>query len=287
MNKYKNIDLHMHSTYSDGTDTPATLVENANIIGLDLMSLTDHDTIKGCQNLLALPNHPDFVTGIEFSCKSNGQKCHLLGYGFDINDSGIKAITDATYKARVDKVACTFDYLKDNFNIVIPEADMNEALSSNSPSHSHVAQLMIKNGFASDTVEAFRIIDGYQGKGSYVTPEEAIEVILGAGGVPVLAHGVFEDGGGNLDFNEMQSRVRKLKDAGLMGLECYYSTFEQKHHDIMLALATEFNLLVTAGSDYHGTNKTVPFAHTGKFPVKPEIMEPFYDVITDKVISAV
>lgn len=285
MNKYKNIDLHMHSTYSDGTDTPATLVENANKIGLDLMSLTDHDTIKGCQNLLSLANHPDFVTGIEFSCKSNGQKCHLLGYGFDINDSGIKAITDATYKARVDKVACTFDYLKDNFNIVIPEADMNEALSSNSPSHSHVAQLMIKNGFAADTVEAFKIIEGYKGKGSYVTPEEAIEVILGAGGIPVLAHGVFEDGGGNLSYAQMREKIARLTDAGLMGLECYYSTFEQKHHDIMLTLATEFNLLVTAGSDYHGTNKTVPFGYIGKFAVDGKVMATFYEAIADKIIS--
>ena len=285
MKRYLKPDLHMHSTFSDGTDSPKRIVELADEYGLDIISLTDHDTIKGNVELISMEKHPDFITGIEFSCKSDLGKCHILGFGYDINDNGIKAITEATYKARVDKVFNTFEYLKDKHNIIIPEADRKEALDSNSPSHSHVAQLMIKNGFASDTVEAFDIIHGYKGKGSYVTPEEAIEVILSAGGIPVLAHGVFEDGGGNLNYVEMKDRIRTYKEAGLMGVECYYSTFEVSHHDIMMMLASEFNLLVTAGSDYHGTNKTVPFADTGKFSVSKEVMTPFYEVISDRIIT--
>ena len=285
MKQYKNPDLHMHSIFSDGTDSPDVLVSCVKELGIDIFALTDHDTIKGCQRILELNDHPDFITGIEFSCREDDGKSHILGFGYDINDSGIQNISKKLHQDRVDKVVQTLDFLEKEFNIILPDNEKDEAINSNSPSHSHIAQLMIKNGYAENTDKAFDIIHEFKGKNSYTTPETAIGVILNAGGIPVLAHGVLEDGGGNLTYEQMHTRVQRFKSYGLMGLECFYSTFDDDKHNIMLSIAKSENLLVTAGSDYHGTNKKVLLGGVGINKPTFEVMAPFYESISNRIIS--
>ena len=124
--------------------------------------------------------------------------------------------------------------------------------------------------------EGFKLMDGYHGSERKLRPEEGINAILEADGIPVLAHGLFEDGTGHLTNEEMDERVKRLKGMGLMGLECYYSRYTKEQSDFMLSLAEKYNLLVTAGSDYHGKNKTVHLGETGE--VDPKRMERFYKV---------
>lgn len=283
--QYLKPDLHMHSIFSDGTDSVDVIVEKA-IEELDIFSLTDHDTIKGCQLVLGM-KHPDFITGIEFSCKDkDGSKSHILGYGYDITNEDILKLTTDMHLARVDKVAHTIEFLKDKHGIIFSDEQITEMLNSNSPSHSHVAQCMIANGYVSNSEEAFVIIGEFKGKHSYITPEEAIKVILNAHGIPVLAHGFFEDGGGNLTSSELHTRVKRFKKFGLKGLECFYATYSEAQTESILEIAQEENLLVTAGSDYHGRAKPTPFGDVG--PVRPteEIMMPFFMAISDRIIRS-
>ncbi len=129
--------------------------------------------------------------------------------------------------------------------------------------------------------EGVEVFSGDRDTEPTLPPEDAISAILRSGGIPVLAHGILADGSGELTEEEIAARVERFRAAGLMGLECYYSAFTPRQREIMLALAEKFSLLVTAGSDYHGTNKTVHLGQTGG--PDPRRLRDFYDAIADRL----
>ena len=256
----------MHTTVSDGTDTPEEILANVKEAGIELFSVTDHDAVKAGPMIrdLLKEGDPLFLTGAEFSCKDEEGKYHILGYGFDPDSEAIRQLVDLGHGYRMDKVNARLDFLRDEFNFVFPQEELNELLSMDNPGKPHIGNLMVKMGYAPTKEIAIKeYINKVRFPNKYVRPEEAIEGILGGGGVPVLAHPSYGNGDDIIVGQEMDQRLRKLIDFGLEGVEVFYSGFTDKLRSEMLSFAEKYDLYITAGSDYHGSNKLVVLGDTG------------------------
>jgi len=261
---YNNPDLHMHSNCSDGSNSPAELLENVRKSGVDMFALTDHDTYGGCFEIekLLKPGDPKFIRGIEMSCQDDIRKYHVLGYCFDTKKDSINNAVNITHNARRDKALNRIKYLKDVHGMEFSNEDLEELLKNENPGRPHFVNLMMRYGYIKTKEEGFALVAGYVGEEAKLTPEIAVDSILSADGIPVLAHGIKGDGSKNFSADEIEGIVKRLKECGLMGLECFYSTYTPEQRDIMLDLANKYNLLVTAGSDYHGINKPIQIGQT-------------------------
>ena len=263
------LDLHMHSLVSDGTDTPAELLENVKAAGLELFSLTDHDAIQGCLELQGMiaPNDPLFIPGVEFSCKDEMGKYHILGYGYDPASPSIRGVVAQGHGLRMKKLQQRLDLLSSEYGFRFPEEERQTLFSLSNPGKPHIGNLMVKMGFAKTKEQAIKeYLNRLKVKAGHVRPEEAIRGILGAGGIPVLAHPSYGDGDQLILGDELDQRVVRLMDYGLQGLEGYYSGFTPVLRKQVLNLSEKYSLYVTAGSDYHGKNKMVTLADTGLDP---------------------
>ena len=260
------IDLHMHSTASDGTNTPSELLCRVKEAGLTVFSLTDHDAIRGCEAIRAIlsPNDPRFLFGVEFSCKDPLGKYHILGYGYDPDSPSIRAVVDLGHRYRMEKLDERLVFLDRKFGFVFSEEEQAMLHALPNPGKPHLANLMVRHGYAPDAKTAFtNWLSQCVSEDLYPRPEEAIEGVLGAGGIPVLAHPCYGDGDQLILGDALDARVRRLMDFGLKGLECYYSGFTEKLRAQVLSLADRYDLYSTAGSDYHGANKLIRLADTG------------------------
>lgn len=260
------IDLHMHSTVSDGTDTPEELLLRIREAGLELFSLTDHDAIKGCSVIRSVrkEHDPMLLSGVEFSCKDEEGKYHILGYGYDPDSDPIQCVVALGHSLRMKKVQARLDFLKTRFGFEFPQEEIDKLLALDNPGKPHIGNLMVKHGYAETKEIAIkRFIDQLRIRSDYVRPEQAIAGILGSGGIPVLAHPCYGSGDELILGEDLDRRIRRLMDFGLAGLEAFYSGFSEKLRQQVLTLADRYQLYVTAGSDYHGTNKLVTLGSTG------------------------
>lgn len=253
-----NPDLHMHSVFSDGTDTPSELIAKVRAAGVDLFSLTDHDCLDGCRMVrdVLQPGDPLFINGVELSCEDADGKYHILGYGYDPEKPTLQQAVDYTHAIRSEKAEKRMHYLE-SLGFCFTKEEKEKLFSLKNPGKPHFAQLLMDKKYLPNKAAAFAAVSGYHGKEEKLAPRTAIEAILQSGGIPVLAHGILADGSKCLTSEEICSRVLKLERMGLMGLECYYSGYTGQQQEIMLNLAEKFDLMVTAGSDYHGANKPV------------------------------
>ncbi len=262
----QKIDLHMHTTVSDGTDTPEEIVARVKEAGIDFFSITDHDATEGGRAFLKIrkSDDPAFVTGVEFSCKDEEGKYHVLGYRYDPYDEAIQKVVEAGHQLRMKKVLARLDFLKTRFMVSFPEEEIAHLLALDNPGKPHIGNLMVKYGYAETKEKAITdYINQIHFHNEYVRPEAAIQGILDSGGIPVLAHPTYGSGGQLILGEDMNRRIRRLMEFGLQGLEAYYSGFSEKIRDEILSFAKQFDLYVTAGSDYHGSNKMVMLADTG------------------------
>lgn len=260
------IDLHMHSTVSDGTDTPAKLLQKVREAGIRVFSVTDHDAVKSGRIIRGLLKRGDpvFIPGAEFSCKDENGKYHILGYGFNPENEAINALVDYAHALRMKKVTARLDFLKSEFGFAFPEEEIYRLLSLDNPCKPHIGNLMVKYGYAETKEEAIsRFIDKKRFKSEYLSPGEAISSILASGGIPVLAHPFYGSGDELIVGEEMGIRLQRLIAYGLKGIEAFYSGFSDKLRKDALLLADRYDLFVTAGSDYHGENKMVRLGDTG------------------------
>ena len=261
-----NIDLHMHSTVSDGSDTPLEIIRKVKEAGIKLFSVTDHDAVKGCgvvQESLK-EDDPVFITGVEFSTRDENGKYHVLGYHYDPQSPAILNIVEKGHSLRMKKVLGRLDYIRSEFGFVFPEEEIQQLLKLDNPGKPHIGNLMVKLGYVKTKEEAIdEYINKLHYKSEYIRPEEAIKGILDAGGIPVLAHPFFGSGDELILGMDMEERVKRLIGYGLKGVEAFYSGFSPKLINGMLDVADRYQLYVTAGSDYHGTNKTVKLRDTG------------------------
>ena len=266
MTSFESLDLHMHSTVSDGTDTPEALLARVKEAGLGLFSLTDHDAVKGSRLIRSLrqPDDPLFLTGIECSCRDDEGKYHILGYGYDPDAASIRQLVEKCHSLRLSKVRARLDFLAERFGVRFPPEELKALFALDNPGKPHIGNLMVKYGYAPAKNLAIReYIDRLSFRDEYLSPEEAIAGILAAGGIPVLAHPAYGDGDQLVLGEEMDARLRRLTGFGLRGVEAFYSGFTDKLRRQMLDFAERYGLYVTAGSDYHGTNKLVALGDTG------------------------
>ena len=262
----KRIDLHMHTLVSDGTDAPEEIPALVKAAGISLFSVTDHDAVKACsavrQNLKE--GDPQFLTGVEFSCRDEEGQYHVLGYGFDPESKDFLEVVDNGHNLRMKKVRARLDFLKTEFGFAFPEEEIRALLALDNPGKPHIGNLMVKYGFADTKEQAItQYINRIRFRSEYVRPEEAIRGILAGGGIPVLAHPSYGNGDQLILGDDMDYRLRKLIGFGLQGVEGFYSGFTPKIRREILDFAEQYGLYVTAGSDYHGSNKLVTLGDTG------------------------
>jgi len=282
MNYPKKIDLHIHTTVSDGTDTPEELLQKVKDAGIELFSVTDHDAVKASTIIpdLLKEGDPAFVCGAEFSCKDEEGKYHILGYDYDPSSESILKLVDMGHTYRINKVRARLDFLKDQFHFRFSDEDLKKLFAMDNPGKPHIANMMVRYGYAKTKEIAIKeYINLIHFDMEYVRPEEAIEGILSAGGIPVLAHPCYGSGDQLVIGQEMDERLQKLIGMGLQGVEAFYSGFTVKLQNEMLDFAKKYDLFVTAGSDYHGRNKMIELADNNLDTVSeyPEEMKRFLD----------
>ncbi|WP_051327998.1 PHP domain-containing protein [Desulfatirhabdium butyrativorans] len=252
------IDLHVHSTASDGSLTPIEILRQAIQTGIKALALTDHDTIDGARELFYLPSLPiPILSGVEISVQvpeifgvSGG--CHLLGYGFSMDDPGISSALDDFQRIRMDRVPRILDRLE-TFGIHLSLEELQQRCPGGPAGRPHIASLMIEKGYARSIDEAF---DRYLGTGkpAYIDKARmdartAMTLIRNAGGVPVLAHPGLIKTRCAADTDRL---IEWFRDNGLMGIEAWYPDHTAAQTDHYRALAVQNHLLVTGGTDFHG-----------------------------------
>ncbi len=260
------IDLHMHTTVSDGTDTPEELIVRVRESGIGLFSVTDHDAVKAGRIIppLLTEGDPAFLTGAEFSCRDEEGKYHILGYGYDPDAEPIRELVEKGHRLRIGKVAARLNFLKREFGFSFPQEELEALFALDNPGKPHIANMMVRHGYARSKEQAIKeFINRIRFRNEYVRPEDAIRGILGGGGIPVLAHPSYGDGDQLILGEKMDERLRHLMEFGLQGVEAFYSGFTPRLCREMLSFAERYELYVTAGSDYHGTNKMVLLGDTG------------------------
>ena len=282
MNYPKKIDLHIHTTVSDGTDTPEELLQKVKDAGIELFSVTDHDAVKASTIIpdLLKEGDPAFVCGAEFSCKDEEGQYHILGYDYDPSSESILKLVDMGHTYRINKVRARLDFLKDQFHFRFSDEDLKKLFAMDNPGKPHIANMMVRYGYTKTKEIAIKeYINLIHFDMEYVRPEEAIEGILSAGGIPVLAHPCYGSGDQLVIGQEMDERLQKLIGMGLQGVEAFYSGFTVKLQNEMLDFAKKYDLFVTAGSDYHGRNKMIELADNNLDTVSeyPEEMKRFLD----------
>lgn len=256
------VDLHTHSNKSDGSFSPAELVDYAIAKGLSAVALTDHDTVDGLaeatQHAAALlaTGQPsiEVVPGIEFSTKYGKQDVHIVGLYI--------AYDSPVFTARLQEFvdSRTGRNIKMCRNLQEAGIDITyEKLLEKNPgaviTRAHYASFLYKNGYVKSRQEAFARYLGDHTKyfvpREKVTPAQAVALILQTGGIPVLAHPPLY----HMGKDRLDELVSSLKNAGLMGIEVLYSTYSRQDERDMLQLASRYDLLPSGGSDFHGTNK--------------------------------
>ncbi|MBK1788934.1 PHP domain-containing protein [Prauserella cavernicola] len=257
------IDLHTHSTVSDGTDSPAELVATAAAAGLGAVALTDHDTTAGWQPAIeALPPGLRLVPGAELSCESvdgygRGVSVHLLAYLFDPTSPVIVAEQQRLRKERRDRLRAMAVRMAADGLPVDPDEILGLLHPDAPAGRPHLAQALVRAGLVDSVDEAFSSYLA-NGRGYYVsrrdTPvETAIEMIAEAGGVTVLAH-PFAASRGPMVTPEV---IAELAQRGLTGVEVDHPNHDDETRAELRDLAKGLGLVRTGSSDYHGTNKTI------------------------------
>ena len=256
------LDLHLHTTASDGSDTPSELLALAKKAGLTVISITDHDTLAGCIEAIQIPqNDVKVITGIEFSCHHYGEcdfDCHILGYGFDIDSPELLSTITHGREMRLFKLEARLKYLEECIGIKFDEEEIAWLHSLNSVAKPHLAELIVKRDMADGIADAIhKYLKGDAFPDDRIDATEAIKAILAAGGIPVYAHPLGGEVEKRITREELEPRIDALVSDGLIGLECYYSRYSSDDEALLISLADKRGLLISAGSDYHGKNKTV------------------------------
>ena len=268
----KTIDLHNHSTASDGTLTPAECVAYAAEKGLSAIAITDHDTAVGAAEALPLSGQQgvEVIPGIEISTDYNGYGIHILGYFIDPASPALDQMLEYVIAERKRRNREIFALMEAD-GLDITAAGMLKRFPDSVVGRPHLAQMLVEMGLVSSVSEAF---DRYLSKGRryyrarrYLPLETAFEVIRNAGGKAVFAH-PFQYG---FDEEGLLALTRTLVDYGCKGIECLYSGYTPEQSEYLCSIAEHFGLCVTGGSDFHGSRK--PHIDMGGVTVPYELLE--------------
>ena len=249
-------DLHLHTTASDGSDTPAQLAQKLRASGLRLFSVTDHDTVDGALEMARLvPPGIRFIPGVEFSCVSPAGKCHILGYGCDPAHPAFRAALEEGRKLRLEKLDRRLRRLEREHGVVLTAAERQWLLDRKSPGKPHLGRILLERGLAPDLDSAIKTYLGDVPGRDRIGAETAVRAIEESGGVSVWAHPLGGEGERRLTPEKFASQLQVLRGYGIRGMECWYSRYSMAEIRFLLTRADEAHLMSTGGSDYHGTNK--------------------------------
>ncbi len=254
----KRCDLHMHSTHSDGTVPPRELVQLAKEAGLACIALTDHDTLDGVREAQEEGRRlgVEVIPGVEISVKFEPGTLHILGYFVDLNSKELAAGLEKVQQARKERNPKIIELLRTS-GVEITLEEVERESNGGQIGRPHFARVLIRKGYAKDSKEAFQ---KYLSKGAsaYVdkrnlTSQEALDLINRSGGVASIAHPKQM----KLDEtpSQLEAEVKRLKTEGMLGIEAYSSCQSREEASVYRALAERLGLLVTGGSDFHGSNK--------------------------------
>ena len=245
------IDLHTHSTASDGIYSPTELLHKAKDVGLRVLALTDHDTTDGLEEAMqtARALDIDIIPGIEINTDVGGGEVHVLGYFLEFQRPEFQAVLKVLRDARERRGQRMVELLNEH-GVHISWERVRE-IAQGSVGRPHVAEALLEAGYVQTTGEAF---DSYIGRDCYayvprykLTPKDAVLLIASANGLPVIAHPIELPG-----LYELRNWLPDLCEAGMVGLETYYGPYTPENERELLALAHEYKLIPTGGTDFHG-----------------------------------
>jgi len=268
------IDLHCHSTYSDGTKSPAELLAYAERLGVEVLALTDHDTVSGIDDFFSVESNIEKLAGTEISIELEKGTFHLVGLMLDHKERVLVETLDKLKQYRRER---NVDILKSASELLGYEVQVSDVTYENvgEISRPHIARFLVSKGVVKDIPEAF---EKYLAKGAPLYHpkkrlyfEEAAEMIKGAGGLSILAHPKTL----KLERDEYLPFIKDLKDKGLDALEVYSSDHDKDDFAFFNDIASKLDLGISGGSDYHGENKAGVQLGTGKgeFRLEREIYE--------------
>ncbi len=273
MRKY--IDLHTHSTKSDGSYTPSELIMHANNLGLYAIALTDHDNIDGLKEAYDTAKNLDvkFIPGIELSCDFESE-LHIVGLNIDYTNKNLISACEKFKDDRHKRNISTIIKLNDiGLDITLEEA--KKYCPGDALGRAHIAKVLVEKGYASDVKDAFRKYLG-KGKAGYsneyrISYDKAISLIKESGGVAILAHCHYI----NMDEKEFINFAKTLKEAGLDGLEGYYTEYTEEQSKFFIDVANKLHLKISGGSDFHGGMKPLVSLGTGfgNLRIEKELLE--------------
>ncbi|MEU6760046.1 PHP domain-containing protein [Streptomyces sp. NPDC046685] len=274
------IDLHAHSTASDGTDTPAELMRAAAGAGLDVVALTDHDTVAGyAEAVAALPAGLTLVTGAELSCRLDGVGMHMLAYLFDPDEAELHAERELVRDDRTPRAQAMIGKLQ-ALGVDVTWDQVARIAGAGSVGRPHIATALVELGVVPTVSDAFTpewLADGgraYAEKHE-LNPFDAIRLVKAAGGVTVFAHPAAVKRGRCVP----EAAIAELAAAGLDGIEVDHMDHDADTRARLRGLAADLGLLTTGSSDYHGSRKT---CRLGEYTTDPEI----YGEITRRATGA-
>ena len=257
----EQIDLHVHSNVSDGTSTPSELVAYAYKKKLSAFALTDHDTVDGIPEAIKATNslktkdqYVEVIPGVEISAGYKGKDIHILGLLLDYTDETLTTTLHQLAKERSLRNEKMCKNLRDA-GLALTMDEIKEGNEDAVITRAHFAKALLKKGYVSSIKEAFtKYLDStspYYVPRKFLSPKKAIDLIRQANGVPVLAHPLLY----KLSNSELKTLLTELKEYGLEGIEAVYSCNMGLDESYVRSLANEFGLVVTGGSDYHGSVK--------------------------------
>jgi hypothetical protein len=248
------IDLHVHSTFSDGSMSPAELLHYAHRLGLSALAITDHDTIEGVDEAMHTGGTlgVEVVSGLELSIKHGDTAVHLLGYLFEPSDKALLLALQRLQAARLERNEIILANLN-RLGVAIEMQELAKVSGHGQSGRPHIAQILMQKHVVKNMDEAF---DRYLAKGglayaprTVLQAKDAIKMIKNAGGLAILAHPQQLEKSGK----DVGAVISRLQEIGLDGIEVYYPTHSRQFKKKLLTIAKKLDLLITGGSDYHGT----------------------------------
>ena len=250
------VDLHVHSTRSDGSFTPCELVDYAIKKGLTAFALTDHDTVDGIEDAIVYASSKPIrvIPGIELSSEYEGRDIHIIGLMIDYQSTELKNNLKHFVQSREERNIKICKLLT-SYGVPVTYSELQAQFKESVITRAHYARYMLDKGYVKSLPEAFERYIGDHAP-CYVprektTTQDAISLILNANGIPILAHPLLY----HMSDERLQLLITRLKEAGLVGMEAIYSTYSLADERKMKALAERNGLCISGGSDFHGAAK--------------------------------
>ena len=265
----KLIDLHVHTTYSDGEKTPEEIIDMAIERNIKTIAITDHDTLNGIKKVrsLNITKNIEIINGIELSVLTKKGRFHILGYDINLDNKELNDKMSILKDNSTNGAISILAKIKEDYGIRFTHEEIKELLlADHNVGRPDIAKLCIKHGYADSVYEAFaKYLDPAFAKtrltGKGIKYNEAIELIKSSNGIPVLAHPNQLE----MDEDEFIPLLEDMIRSGLRGIEVYHSTLSESQSKYYQKIAKEYNLLMSGGSDYHGPiNKPDILLGTGR-----------------------